>query len=86
VSIPLCPVAKIATTPISIKNSAILAITENAKTMPQKILHPAPFLAGLFVGGLALRPDTGPTGCGSIGLDILLSCSKSIILPFKKST
>jgi len=65
------------------KNNAILAITENAKTMPQKILHPDPFLAGLVVGVLAFRPDIGPAGCGSIGLDILLSCSKSIILPFK---
>jgi hypothetical protein len=68
------------------KNNAILAITENAKTIPQKILHPAPFLAGLIVGGLAFRPGTGPAGCGSIGLDILLSCSKSITLPFKKLT
>jgi hypothetical protein len=54
--------------------------------MPQKILHPDPFLTGLFVGGLAFKPDIDPAGCGSIGPDILLSCSKSIILPFKKST
>jgi hypothetical protein len=47
--------------------------------MPQKILHPDPFLAGLFAGGPEFRPDIGPAGCGSNGLDILLSCSKSII-------
>jgi hypothetical protein len=60
-----------------------LAIIENANTMPQKILQPYPFLAGLIVGVTAFISDTGPTGCGSTGLDILLSCSKSIILPFK---
>ena len=58
---------------------------EKANTIAQKIFHPTPLLGGVFVGGPAFKPDTGIEGCGSIRPDVLLSCSKSMISPFKKS-
>jgi hypothetical protein len=61
-----------ATIPISIRNIATFAMTENTNRMLRKILQPLDLPGGLAGGWLALKPDSGPPG-GDGGTGILLS-------------